>query len=89
MLHNAELLILNSSPNIVSVIKSRRLRRTSHVARMEKGKSYFKNLIGVPRGGPRGGWTMLEYILKKLVSIREIGLEAQDRYHWKNLLLRH
>ena len=33
-LHNEELNVLYSSPNIVRVIKSRRMRWTGHVARM-------------------------------------------------------
>ena len=49
-LHNEELHSLYCSPNIVSVIKSRRLRWAGHVARMEKGKSAFKILTGKPTG---------------------------------------
>ena len=44
MLHNVELNSLNGSANIVGVIKSRRLRLTYHVARMEEGTSSFKIL---------------------------------------------
>ena len=36
------------SPNIVRVIKSRRLRWAGHVARMEEGRSAFKILTGKP-----------------------------------------
>ena len=36
------------SPNIVRVIKSRRLRWAGHVARMEDGRSAFKILTGKP-----------------------------------------
>ena len=45
-LHNEELLSLYSSPNIVRVIRSRRLRWAGHVARMEEGRSAFKILTG-------------------------------------------
>ena len=46
-LHNEELLYsLYRSPDIVRVIKSRRLRLTSHVTRMEEGSSAFKFLTG-------------------------------------------
>ena len=41
-LHNEELHSLYRSPNIVRVIKSRRLRWTGHVARMEEGRSASK-----------------------------------------------
>ena len=41
-LHNEDLHSLYLLPNIGRVIKSRRLRWASHVARMEEGKSVFK-----------------------------------------------
>ena len=41
--HNEELHSLYRSPNIVRVIKSRRLRWAGHVARMEEGKICFQN----------------------------------------------
>ena len=49
-LHNEELHSLYRSPNIVRVIKSRRLRLAVHVARMEEGRSAFKILTGKPTG---------------------------------------
>ena len=47
---NEELHSLYRSPNIVRVIKSRRLRWAGHVARMEEGRSAFKIVIGKPTG---------------------------------------
>ena len=49
------------SPNIVRVIKSRRLRWAGHVARMEDGRSALKILTGKPTGKrpsgrPRSRW---------------------------------
>ena len=49
------------SPNIVRVIKSRRLRWAGHVARMEEGRSDMKILTGKPTekkpfGKPRRRW---------------------------------
>ena len=49
------------SPNIVRVIKSRRLRWAGHVFRMEEGRSAFKILTGKPTGkrpsgSPGGRW---------------------------------
>ena len=38
------------SPNIVRVIKSRRLRWAGHVARIEEGRRAFKFLTGIPTG---------------------------------------
>ena len=48
--HKEELHSLYRSPNIVRVIKSRRLRWGGHVVKMEEGKSVFKILIGKPAG---------------------------------------
>ena len=45
-LHNEELNDLYSSPNIVRVIKSRRLRWAGHVARMKEGRGVHKVLVG-------------------------------------------
>ena len=47
-LYNEELHSLYSSPNIVRVINSRRLRWAGHVARMEEGRSAFKIFSGKP-----------------------------------------
>ena len=44
------------SPNIVGVIKSRRLRWARHVARMEESRSAFKILTGKPTGKRPLGW---------------------------------
>ena len=52
-LHNEELHSLYSSPNVVRVIKSRRLRWTGHAARMQEGRSAFKILTGKPTGKRR------------------------------------
>ena len=49
-LHNEELHSSYRSPNIVRVIKSRRLRWAGHVARMEEGRSALKILTGTPTG---------------------------------------
>ena len=49
-LHNEELNDLYCSPNIVRVIKSRRMRWAGHVARMEEGRGVHKVLVGKPEG---------------------------------------
>jgi hypothetical protein len=41
-LHDDELYSLYSSPNIVRVIKSRRMRWAGHVARMGRGKVFIR-----------------------------------------------
>ena len=60
-LHNEELNDLYSSPNIVRVIKSRRMRWAGHVARMRKRKGVYRVLVGkregkTPLGRPRRRW---------------------------------
>jgi hypothetical protein len=57
-LHNEELNDLYSSPNIVRVIKSRRMRWTRHVARMGEERGVYRVLVGEqegkrPQGRPR------------------------------------
>jgi hypothetical protein len=47
-LHNDELHSLYSSPNIVKVIKSCRMRWVGHVARMREGRGVSRFLIGRP-----------------------------------------
>ena len=55
--HNEKLHILCRSPNIVRVIKSRKLGWTVHAARMEEGKNGFKILTGKrPLERPRRRW---------------------------------
>jgi hypothetical protein len=60
-LYNDELPNLNSSPNIVMVIKSRRMRWAGHVARMGEGRGLCRVLVGKPKGKrplrrPRRRW---------------------------------
>ena len=55
-LHNEELNNLYSSPNIVRVIKSRRMRWAGHVARVGEGRGVYRVLVGKPEGWrPPGG----------------------------------
>jgi hypothetical protein len=60
-MHNEELRHLYSSPSIIRMIKSRRMRWTDHAARMgEKWKAY-RLLVGKPEGKgqlgrPRSRW---------------------------------
>jgi hypothetical protein len=57
-LHNDELRSMYSSPNIVRVIKSRRMRWAGHVARIGEGRGVYRVLVGrsegkIPLGRPR------------------------------------
>jgi hypothetical protein len=54
-LHNKELYAVYSSPNIIRVIKSRRLRWAGHVERMGERRGAYRALVGKPEGRrPRG-----------------------------------
>jgi hypothetical protein len=41
---------LNSSPDIIRQIKSRRMRWAGHVARMGEGRNVCRVLVGKPEG---------------------------------------
>jgi hypothetical protein len=89
-LYNDELHSLYSSPTIVRVIKSRRMRWAGHVARMGEGRGVYRVLVG-RSGGKRPlerPWRTWENNIKK--DLREIGMEganwiqlAQDRVQWR------
>ena len=49
-LHNEELSDLYSLPNIVQVVKSRRMRWAGHVAHMGEGRGVHRVLVGKPEG---------------------------------------
>jgi hypothetical protein len=54
-LHEEELNDLSSSPNIVRVIKSRKMRWAGYVARMGEGRGVYRILVGKPEGIRRLG----------------------------------
>ena len=92
-LHNKELNDLYCSPNIVRVIKSRRMRRAGHVARMGERRGVYRVLVGKsegkrPLGRHRHRW---EDNIK--MDLQEVGCGsmdwnelAQDRDRWQALL---
>jgi len=60
-LHNEKLNDLYSLPNIVRVIKSRRMRWAGHVARVGQERELYRVLVGKPEGRrplrrPRRRW---------------------------------
>jgi hypothetical protein len=60
-LRNEELNDLYSSPNVMRVIKLKRMRWAGHVARMGKGRGVYRVLMGKPEGKrplgrPRHRW---------------------------------
>jgi hypothetical protein len=49
-LHNEELHNLRSSPSLIRIIKSRRMRWAGHVVRMGVERNAFRLLLGKPEG---------------------------------------
>ena len=92
-LHNEELSDLYSLPNIVGVVKSRRVRWEGHVARMGEGRGVYRVLVVKTEGKrplrrPRHRW---EDNIK--MDLQEVGgscgdwIElAQDRDRWRALV---
>ena len=92
-LHNVVLNNMYSSPNIVWVIKSRRMRWALHVARVEEGRVVHKVLVGKSEGKrplrrPTPRW---ENNIKMEIHYLGMGLEdwmelVQDRDRWRALV---
>ena len=92
-LHNKELNDLYCSPNIVRVIKSRRVRWVGHVACMGEERVVYRVLVGKPEGKrplrrPRRRW-----VDNIGMDLREVGCGymdwiglAQDRDRWRTLV---
>jgi len=92
-LHNEERNNLYSSPNILRVIKSRRMRWAGLVARMGEERVVYRVLVGKPEGRrplgrPRRRW---EDIIR--MDLRKVGCGcvdwmelAQDRDRWRALV---
>jgi hypothetical protein len=77
-LHNEELHNLYSSPSIIRIIKSKRLRWAGHVARMGGKRNMYRLLVGKlegkrPLGRPRRRW--IDHIKMDLL---EIGVNVVD-----------
>jgi hypothetical protein len=49
-LHNEELHYLYSSPSIIRISKSRRMRWAGHVAQMREKRNVYRLLVGKPEG---------------------------------------
>jgi len=93
-LHNEELNDLYSLPDIVRVVKSRRMRWAGHVARMGEVRGVHSVLVGKPEGKralgrPRRRW---EDNIK--IDLQEVGggrgdwMELfQDRDRWRGLVV--
>jgi hypothetical protein len=72
-LHNDELHNLYSSPDIVRVIKFRRMRWAGHVARMEERRGVYRVLVGRPKGKRQLGRPRRRWEDNIKMDLREIG----------------
>jgi hypothetical protein len=80
-LHNEELHNLYSSPNMIRIIKPRRMRWAGHVASMGENNNAYRVLVGKPKGRrplrrPGHRW---EDDIK--TDLREIGWGGIDGSH--------
>jgi hypothetical protein len=71
-LNNEELHNLYSSPSIIRMIRSRRMKWAGHVARMGERRNAYRIMVGKPEGRDHwedqdvGGWTILKWILREI-----------------------
>jgi hypothetical protein len=80
-LHNEELHDLCSSPSIIRIIKSRRMRWEGHVARMEK-RNMYRLLVGKPEGKRPLGRPRLRWKDTIKIGLLEIELGVVDWTGW-------
>jgi len=92
-LHNEELNDLYTLPNIVRVIKSRRMRWAGHVARMGEGRGVYRVLVGKPEGKSPMGRPRRRWVDNIRMDLQEVGCGymdwiglAQDRDRWRTIV---
>jgi hypothetical protein len=79
-LHNEELRDLYSSPSIIRMIKSRRMKWEGQVAQMGEKRNAYRLLVVKPEGkrplGDQdvGGWIILGWILERWDGVMWTGL---------------
>jgi len=77
-LHNEELNDLYTSPNIVRVIKSRRMRWTGHVARMGEERGVDRVLVGKQEGRRPLGISRRRWVDNIRMDLQEVGCGYMD-----------
>jgi hypothetical protein len=91
-LHNEEINDLYSSPNIIWIIKLRRMRWAGHVARMGEKRGAYRFWWGVPREGDHLGDPGVDgrIILRWIFGKWDGGMNwielAEDRDRWRALV---
>ena len=92
-LHNKELNDLYPLPNIVRVVKSRRMRWAGHMAHMGKDRGVHRVLVGKPGGKRTLGRSRRRWEDNIKMDLQEVGggrgdwMElAQDRDRWQALV---
>ena len=92
-LHNEELNDLYTSPNIMRVIKSRRMRWAGHVAHIGEERGVRRVLVGKPVGGRPLGRPRRRWVDNIRMDLQEVGCGhvdwiglAQERDRWRTLV---
>jgi len=77
--HNDELNDFYSSPNIVRLIKSRRMRWAGHVARVGEERGMYRILVGKPGGRRPLGRPRRRWMDNISMDLQEVGCGYMDR----------
>jgi hypothetical protein len=67
-----------SSPSIIRMIKSRRMRWAGHVARMGEKRNAYRILVGKPEGKRSLGRIRRRWVDNITMDLREIGWDGTD-----------
>jgi hypothetical protein len=78
VIYSKELYALYSSPNIIRVIKSRRLRWAGHVARMGERRGAYRALVGKPEGKRPLGRLRRRWEDNIKMDLRKVGCGGAD-----------
>jgi hypothetical protein len=92
-LHNEELRDLYSSPSIIRIIKSRRMRWAGHVERMGEKRKVYRLLVGRLEGKRPLGRARRRWVYNIRMDLGEVGWGdvdwiglAKDRNRWRVLV---
>jgi hypothetical protein len=92
-LYNEELRDLYSSPSIIRIIKSRKMKWACHVARMGEKRNAYRLLLGKPEGKRPLGRPRRRWVVNIRMYLGEVGWGdvdwiglAKDRNRWRALV---